>query len=136
MVAWAHGTSGVFKACAPSNYRNIQYHFMAPFLLALQGIVVVAPDYAGLGIAALPTGEEVNHPWLAGPAQANDLAHAVTASRAAFPGLLKPRGPFVAMGHSQGGGAAWAFAERQASRPLSGYKGTVAIAPPARVLEQ
>ncbi len=38
MVAWAHGTSGALKACAPSNYRNLQYHFMAPFALALQGI--------------------------------------------------------------------------------------------------
>ena len=27
MVAWAHGTSGVLKNCAPSNYRNLQYHF-------------------------------------------------------------------------------------------------------------
>ena len=136
VVAWAHGTSGMFKACAPSNYRSLQYHFMAPFLLATQGMVVVAPDYAGLGVDSFPSGEKILHPWLAGPAQANDIAHAITAARAAFPGLLKPEGPFVVTGHSQGGGAAWAFAERQADKPLKGYKGAVAIAPPPRVFKQ
>lgn len=74
MVAWAHGTSGSFKACAPSNYRNLQYHFMVPFLLALQGMVVVTPDYAGLGFDKLPSGEYIGHAWLTGSAQALYLA--------------------------------------------------------------
>ncbi|KAB5540596.1 putative secretory lipase [Coniochaeta sp. 2T2.1] len=136
LVAWAHGTSGWAKTCAPSNYRNLQYHFMAPFLLALQGMVVVAPDYAGLGFDMLPSGQHIRHPWLTGPAQANDLANAIKAARAAFPDLLRPTGPFVAMGHSQGGGAAWSFAENQVSKPVAGYKGTVAIAPPTRIIDQ
>lgn len=136
MVAWAHGTSGLLKNCAPSNYRNLQYHFMVPFTLALQGMVVVAPDYAGLGIDSLPSGEHIGHPWAAGPAQANDLANAVLAARAAFPSFLKKSGPFVAMGHSQGGQAAWAFAERLIQQPIDGYKGTVAIAPPSNLILQ
>ncbi|KAK3331349.1 putative secretory lipase [Apodospora peruviana] len=138
LVAWAHGTSGLFKACAPSNYRNLQYHFMAPFLLAMQGMVVVAPDYAGLGVSSLLSGQTIPHPWLAGPAQANDIANAITAARTAFPKVLRDNGPFVVMGHSQGGSAAWAFAERQSNSSLAikGYKGTVAIAPPVRALEQ
>ena len=136
MVAWAHGTSGVFKPCAPSNYRSLQYHFMAPYALALQGMAVVAPDYAGLGVNKLASGEEFHHPWVAAPAQANDLANAVTAARSAYPELLQPHGPFVAMGHSQGGRAAWAFAERQSSKPLSGYRGTVSISPPTRFITQ
>ncbi|KAK3938945.1 Alpha/Beta hydrolase protein [Diplogelasinospora grovesii] len=135
MVAWAHGTSGVLRGCAPSNYRNLQYHFMAPFLLALQGMAVVAPDYAGLGIGTLPGGQEIGHPWLSGPAQANDLANAIIAARRAFPSLLTADGPFVAMGHSQGGGATWAFAEKQVDEPIPGYKGTVAIAPPTRTID-
>jgi pimeloyl-ACP methyl ester carboxylesterase len=135
MVAWAHGTSGLFRACAPSNYRNLQYHFMAPFMFALQGIAVVAPDYAGLGFKTLPSGEAIRHPWLTGPAQANDLANAITAARTAFPGLLSPDGDFVAVGHSQGGAATWAFAERLVSNPMSGYKGTVSIAPPVRLIQ-
>ncbi|KAH6876552.1 Alpha/Beta hydrolase protein [Thelonectria olida] len=135
LVAWAHGTTGTFKPCAPSSYRALQYHFQVPFALALQGIAVVAPDYAGLGLSELPSGETIPHPWLTAPAHANDLAHAVAAARSAFPNLLDSEGPFVAMGHSQGGGASWAFAERQAKKPLKGYKGTVSIAPVTRILD-
>ncbi|KIW12093.1 hypothetical protein PV08_09367 [Exophiala spinifera] len=135
LVAWAHGTSGVLKACAPSNYRNLQYHFMVPFLLALQGMAVVAPDYAGLGFDSLPSGKAIGHPWLNGPAQAMNMADAITAVRKAFPTELPPTGPFVAMGHSQGGGAAWSFAERLVKKPIPGYKGTVAFAPPTRTFD-
>ncbi|KAK9245496.1 Alpha/Beta hydrolase protein [Lipomyces tetrasporus] len=135
LVAWAQGTSGVLKGCAPSNYRSLQYHLMAPYLLALQGMAVVAPDYAGLGFNALPTGEHIGHPWLNGPAQANDLANAVIAAQAAFPRELPSKGPFVAVGHSQGGGAAWSLAELLVSKPIAGYKGTVAIAPTTRTID-
>jgi pimeloyl-ACP methyl ester carboxylesterase len=136
MVAWAHGTSGLHKKCAPSNYRNLQYHFMVPFELALQGMVVVAPDYAGLGFDTLPSGEHIGHAWLAGPSQATDLANAITAARTAFPQYLKPSGPFVAMGHSQGGQATWALSERMADKPIEGYKGTVAVAPTNNQIRQ
>ena len=129
MVAWVHGTSGLLKGCDPSNYRSLQYHFMVPYLLALQGIAVVAPDHAGLGFDNLPLGEHIGHPWALCPAQAGDLAHAISAARSAFPRQLPRNGSFVAMGRSQGGGAAWAFAERMATSPLDGYRGTFAIAP-------
>ncbi|KAL7767619.1 hypothetical protein ACKLNR_001920 [Fusarium oxysporum f. sp. zingiberi] len=135
MVAWAHGTTGTFKPCAPSSYRALQYHFQVPFALALQGIAVVAPDYAGLGVSELPNGDTIPHSWVTAPAHANDVAFAVTAARSAFPDLLGSDGPFVAMGHSQGGGASWAFAERQVRKPLKGYKGTVSIAPVTRILD-
>lgn len=105
MVAWAHGTTGTFKPCTPSSYRALQYHFQVPFAIALQGIAVVAPDYAGLGVSELPSGETIPHPWITAPAHAKDLAHAITAARSAFPDMLKHDGAFVAMGHSQGGGA-------------------------------
>ncbi|KAK9482891.1 Alpha/Beta hydrolase protein [Lipomyces starkeyi] len=97
----------------PSNYRNLQYHFMAPYLLALQGMAVVAPDYAGLGFNA-----HIGHPWLNGSAQANDLANAVIAAQAAFLSELPSKGPFVAVGHSQGGGAAWNCAYRPPTRTI------------------
>lgn len=58
------------------------------------------------------------------------------AARAAFPNVLKSEGPFVAIGHSQGGSATWAFAERQVARLLKGYRGAVAIAPPTRMIDQ
>ena len=129
LVAWAHGTSGANPACSPSNYKALQYHFMVPYALALQGIPVVAPDYTGLGVGSLPDGTPVPHEYAVAPAQANGLADAVRAARAAFPAYLSPRGRFVAAGHSQGGGIVWAFAERQVTNPVPGYQGTVAFAP-------
>jgi pimeloyl-ACP methyl ester carboxylesterase len=134
LVAWAHGTSGQFVNCAPSNYRSLQYHFMAPYTIALEGFAVVAPDYAGLGVTTLPNGE-VSHTWSASPAGANDVAYAIDAVRKAFPEYLAADGPFVAMGHSQGGSVAWAFAERQAEAPQPGYRGTISISPPNRVVD-
>ena len=47
VVGWGHGTSGCFGECAPSHIRNLWYQYSAPYILALQGYVVVAPDYAG-----------------------------------------------------------------------------------------
>lgn len=44
VVGWAHGTSGVYGECAPSHIRNLWYQYSAPYILALQGYVVVGPD--------------------------------------------------------------------------------------------
>ncbi|KAH9901806.1 alpha/beta-hydrolase [Xylariomycetidae sp. FL2044] len=103
---------------------------MAPWALALQGMAVVAPDYSGLGVGlpSRPDDPSPRHQWF-GVSNSADIAHAITAARAAFPSLLSPTGPFTVMGHSEGGGAAWAFAERQVATPLAGYRGAVAIAP-------
>jgi pimeloyl-ACP methyl ester carboxylesterase len=135
LVAWAHGTSGVFPPCAPSNYRSLQYNFMTAYSLALDGFAVIATDYAGLGVTTLPDGAQ-SHAWLAGPAGANDVAYAIDAVRKAFPANLEADGPFVAMGHSQGGGVAWSFAERQAVHPQEGYRGTISISPATRVIDE
>jgi pimeloyl-ACP methyl ester carboxylesterase len=125
-VAWAHGTSGVFGECAPSHIRNLWYQYSAPFTLALQGYAVIAPDYAGLGVNHTAEREPVAHQYLAHPAAANDLFYAMQAAKGAFPELSKQ---FVTMGHSQGGGAAWATAHRQSVTPVEGYLGTVAGSP-------
>ena len=126
VVCWAHGTSGIFAEQAPSHLRGLLHHFMAPFVLALQGYVVVAPDYAGLGVSRTAGGEAVRHEYLANPAHADDLFYAVEAAQKAFPRLSKE---FLVFGHSQGGGAAWAAAQRQAISPVEGYLGAVAAAP-------
>lgn len=131
-VAWAHGTSGFFGECAPSHIRNLWYQFSAPFILALQGYAVVAPDYAGLGVNRTSENEPIFHNWLAHPAAANDLIYAMQAAREAFPELSKH---FVTMGHSQGGGAAWATAHRQSLTPVEGYLGTVAGSPLTNINE-
>ncbi|KAH7371177.1 secretory lipase [Pyrenochaeta sp. MPI-SDFR-AT-0127] len=129
VVGWAHGTSGVMSECAPSHLRNLWYQYKAPYVLALQGYVVVAPDYAGLGVGAFSTKEKnkvIRHPWLAAYAHANDLLYAVQAAQSAFPSISRS---FVLMGHSQGGGAAWAAATQLAMSPVPGYLGTVVAAP-------
>lgn len=105
VVGWAHGTSGIFGECAPSHIRNLWYQYSAPFILALQGYVVVAPDYVGLGVDHWPNGTRIQHPAFNNPAHANDLFYAVEAAQTAYPDELSER--FVLFGHSQGGGAAW-----------------------------
>lgn len=50
VVAWGRGTSGITGECAPSHLRNLSYQYHAPFPLALAGYIVVALDYAGLGV--------------------------------------------------------------------------------------
>ncbi|KAL8906363.1 MAG: hypothetical protein Q9207_002075 [Kuettlingeria erythrocarpa] len=132
IVAWAHGTSGVFPECAPSHLRNLLYQFTAPYALVLQGYVVVAPDYAGQGVSRTAEGKPIIHQLYASQAAANDVFYAVEAAQSAFPTLSKE---FVVMGHSQGGGAAWAAAERQAKTPVEGYLGAIAASPLMNFLE-
>lgn len=125
VTLWAHGTFRLFGPCAPSNYRSLQYHFMVPYLLSNQGMAVVAPDYAGLGVSSFANSTKIYHPCATSPAQANDMAYALIAARAPFPQYLKPAGSFIAMNHSQGGRVKWGFAERQVVDPVTGYRGTV-----------
>lgn len=127
LVAWLHGTSGVFAECGPSHIRNIWYQYSAPFELALSGYVVVAPDYQGLGTNVTFNGSEIVHPYLAAPAAANDAFYAIQAAQQAFAHLFSKQ--FVIMGHSQGGNAAWGAAIRQAQNPVDGYLGTIAGSP-------
>lgn len=126
VIGWAHGTSGGFGDCAPSHVRNLWYQFAAPYTLALQGYVVVAPDYAGLGVTHDAYGNLIRHQYTANPAHANDLFYSVQAAQSAFASLSKR---FVLMGHSQGGGVAWGAAQRQVEQPVDGYLGAVAGSP-------
>ncbi|KAL8833622.1 MAG: hypothetical protein Q9170_004170 [Blastenia crenularia] len=131
VVAWAHGTSGATADHAPSNYKHLWQHFLAPYQLALQGYVVVATDYAGLGVQADALGAPITHEYLSSPSHANDTVHSVQAATEAFPELSKR---FVVIGHSQGGGAAWAVAQKAAIDPIPGYLGAIAIAPCTNLL--
>jgi len=128
IIAWAHGSSGIHPNCAPSHLRTLHSHFNAPYTLALQGYVVIAPDYAGLGPTTTASSIPIRHEYIANPAAAHDIFHAVAAARTAFPESLQ-RSRFVVMGHSQGGGAAWAGAERQVRSGVEGYLGAVAASP-------
>ena len=133
VVAWAHGTTGIFANAAPSGQKNLWQHFLAPYQLVGQGYVVVAPDYAGLGVCQTEAGKAIVHEYMSGPSQANDIVYAVKAAQEAFQELSSN---FVVIGHSQGGGAAWATAERQSVKPVSGYLGAAAISPMTSTLNQ
>ena len=128
----AHGTSGIFDESAPSNNKFLWHNFQLPFQLALNGYVVVATDYAGLGIGIDGHGKPVVHEYLNGPAQANDIFFSVIAARQAFPTLSKD---FVTLGMSQGGMAVWTFAQKLVEEPLPGYLGTVVLHPVTRILD-
>ena len=129
MVVWAHGTGGTVPNSAPSHLANLWQHHFAPLQLVLQGYVVVAPDYAGLGISKGYGGQPITHEYMASPAQANDIVYSVQAAREAFPRLNR----FVVVGHSQGGSAAWPTAGKET---IDGYLGSVAISPVTNILSQ
>ncbi|MFD0684312.1 alpha/beta hydrolase family protein [Actinomadura fibrosa] len=124
VVVDAHGTSGAARECAPSLMRDL-YHGdqMARFLG--RGYAVIAPDYAGLGTDGRHAlGDKV--------AAADDVVNSVRAARQGVPGLSRR---WVVWGHSQGGGAALAVAERQVRRPVDGYRGAVVTSPAALLRE-
>ena len=133
LVTWAHPTTGVFAECGPSHVRNLWYHFMAAYPLVLQGYVVVAPDYQGLGVSVDAHGNAIEHPYLSLSSHADDVFFATQAAQSAF-GSLSRR--FVVVGHSQGGGVAWGAAQRQAVRPVEGYLGAVAGSPVTNFITQ
>jgi pimeloyl-ACP methyl ester carboxylesterase len=146
VILWTHGTSGFFADAAPSAYRSLQYGDMMPFWLAQAGYTVVAPDYAGLGVGQSWDGSEIPHQYFVGPSGARDAIFSLQAARTAFKGRLD--GKFAVMGHSQGGGVAWATAEyvgqlqktagslaKELSDTIKGYVGTVALAPVTKAWE-
>ena len=132
VVAWAHGSSGLFSNAGPSHLKALSAQFAGPFTLALQGYVVVGPDYAGLGVSRDARGNSIEHEFLSNPSHANDLFYSVQAAQSGFPQLSQQ---FVVLGHSQGGGAAWAAAQRQAVEPVKGYLGAIAASPVTNFLD-
>ncbi|KAF1925373.1 alpha/beta-hydrolase [Didymella exigua CBS 183.55] len=123
-VAWAHGTSGVFRGCAPSAMPDL-YEYDSWALLVERGYAVIATDYAGLG------NNYTGHPYSALSAHANDVFYSVAASRKIWGASLTK--DWMSVGHSEGGGAVWSLAEsplvRDGSNMAGNYLGTVAQAP-------
>jgi len=122
IVVWAHGTTGVADACAPSKAALADSTKDLISKLLAAGYVVVAPDYEGLGTAGI-------HPFLNVKSEAFSITDAVVATR----NYLSQRNlltstKWLTVGHSQGGHAALSAAQ-YASRAQLDYKGTVAVAP-------
>jgi alpha-beta hydrolase superfamily lysophospholipase len=118
VIAWAHGTTGVTRPCAPSLMKDLNYGWSELSSLVDMGYAVVAADYQGLGAPGV-------HPYLDKVTNAEDVIFSVLAARRAVPTLGSR---WVAMGHSQGGLVAASVAEIEFRRKDSGYLGAVSIA--------
>lgn len=117
VIAWAHGTTGVARRCAPSLQKDVAYGEEGLMPMVRAGFAVVATDYHGLGT-------EGAHQYLNMTAQGHDLVYSVPAARAAVPALGRR---WVVDGHSQGGMTAWKVAEMQATLKDPDYLGAVSV---------
>lgn len=123
VIALAHGTTGVSRACAPSVLRD---PFGAGAFYALDevlahGWAIVATDYVGLGT-------EGGHPYLVGEPAGRSVLDSVRAARQ-LPGVGLAD-ETVVWGHSQGGGAAlWTGGLAPTYAPDAGVIGVAALAP-------
>lgn len=125
VVAMGHGTVGINNECAPSLSDNLDG--MAPSVqwLVLHGYAVAVTDYEGLGSKGI-------HPYLDARTAGRNMIDSVRALRHTFPGAISDR--WAALGHSQGGAAAWAADEQAANYgPELHLVGAVAMAPAADV---
>lgn len=118
IVVWAHGTTGVADKCAPSATANLGGVDTLLANLLINGYVVVAPDYEGLGSDGI-------HPFLNAESEGNSIIYAVKATKAY---VNNTSNNWMVVGHSQGGHAAIAAAERASEAGLN-FKGAVAYAP-------
>jgi pimeloyl-ACP methyl ester carboxylesterase len=118
VIAWAHGTSGVARMCAPSLQKDMEYGEEGLMPMVRAGFAVVATDYHGLGTAGA-------HEYVNKIAQGRDVIYSVPAARAAVPSLGRR---WVVIGHSQGGLAAWSVAEMEAGLHDPNYLGAVSVA--------
>ncbi len=122
VISWAHGTTGLADACAPSLGGADAVSLLAPFLE--QGMVAVATDYEGLGTPGL-------HPYVAGESEGRGTLDIVRAAQQLDPSTGDQ---VVLWGHSQGGHAVL-FANQIAAEwtPELTIAGTVAGAPPSQL---
>ncbi len=125
VVAWAHGTTGVARPCAPSaqpaGLSSSSYFAVDRVLGAGWGLV--APDYPGLGTPG-------PHPYVIGAGEGDAVLDAVRAARQVSDAHLGA--DTVVWGHSQGGHAAlWTGQLSTSYAPDLHVVGVAALAPAA-----
>lgn len=119
LVVWAHGTTGISNACAPSlSFENFGNATAINALLS-SGYAVLAPDYEGFGTDRI-------HPYYQRASHANAILDAI-------PAVHKLTGinisdDWAIVGHSQGGHVALATA-RGEMLPAYPLQAVVALAP-------
>jgi len=128
VIAWAHPTTGIAPACAPSldsgGIGGITLAQSIPGLadFIAAGDVVTATDYQGLGTQGV-------HPYLIGQSEGQNILDSVRAARL-LPGAHLS-GNFAVWGHSQGAQAALFAGQLAASyTPELHLVGVAAAAPP------
>lgn len=124
IVAFGHGTTGIDQPCAPSNSDSLMGMSGLVAAIVGKGFAVVMPDYEGLGAPGV-------HPYTDSRTAGLNMIDAVRALRLTFKNVSNR---WMALGHSQGGGAAWAADERaRGYAPELDLVGAVALAPAADV---
>jgi Secretory lipase len=122
VIAWAHGTTGIADACAPSRAGVSGVGFPPILELVRQGFVITATDYEGLGAPGL-------HPYLVGSSEGRSILDSIRAARALPEAGGGNRAAIV--GISQGGHAAiWAAELVDAYAAELDVVGAVAASPP------
>ncbi len=128
MIAWAHPTSGVVEACAPSLMPDVSGMIWGLADMLARGYVVVATDYPGLGVPGQI------HPYLIGVSEGRAVLDSVRAARALPRTGASNR--FAVWGHSQGGHAALYTGQLAASyAPELKLVGVAAAAPATYLVE-
>jgi acetyl esterase/lipase len=127
VIAWAHPTSGVAPACAPSLYPAIAGLIWNLSDMLSEGHIVVATDYPGLGTDGV-------HPYLIGESAGRAVLDSVRAARHLSKNTASNR--FAVWGHSEGGHAAL-FTGELAARYAPDLKlvGVAAAAPATYLVE-
>jgi acetyl esterase/lipase len=128
VLAWAHGTTGIARACAPSlTDRPLEGIPDMSGPLA-QGWVIALTDYPGLGTPG-------PHPYLVGQSQGRAVLDSVRAAHQLDTGVDLDD-DYVIWGHSQGGHAAL-FAGQLAGDHLPDHDlaGVAALAPATRLTD-
>ena len=134
VVSWAHGTSGLADACAPTRVgpalKSRDFAYLKAWLK--QGYAIVGSDYVGLGTPGLM-------PYLDGRTTAHNVVDMVKAGRRFARDFLPARQQlakkWVVIGQSQGGGAAIytaRWASQYGGRWLD-YRGAVGTGTPAYI---
>lgn len=119
VVAWAHGTTGIARQCAPSLDHEFERNIPGLQQLIASGYIVAATDYQGLGTPG-------PHPYLVGTSAAYSVLDSVRAARS----VAGAGSRFVVYGHSQGGHAAlWTGQLAPRYAPDLELLGVAAIAP-------
>ena len=133
VISWAHGTSGLGDACAPSLIGPALPRRDRPYLAnwMREGYAIVASDYAGLGTPGLMA-------YLHGRSEAHNIVDIVKAGRAyarRLSATSRLARKWVVIGQSQGAGAAIytaRYATKFGGRGLD-YRGAVGTGTPAYI---